>query len=173
MVIAIRLLLPGGERTRRVGAAQTRFLSAALTIVVADVTMSFDNVLAVGALANGNLVVLFAGLLLSMGLLFAASALVAAFVRRIPWLIDLASVVLAWTAAHLLVQDTWFERTFHVTAEQRTLIYLACIDLVLAVNVGLRAARALRNRRRRSRRADRSAHHATARTQRRPPPHAV
>ena len=56
---------------------QRGFLSALLTIVVADVTMSLDNVLAVAALASEHIPLLIGGLLLSILILLIGSALVA------------------------------------------------------------------------------------------------
>jgi predicted tellurium resistance membrane protein TerC len=73
----------------------TRGYAAALvTILVADVTMSLDNVLAIGALAHGNLPVLAFGLLVSVALVLAGSALVARLIQRLPWLLDVAALVL-------------------------------------------------------------------------------
>jgi YjbE family integral membrane protein len=151
LVVAVRLLLPGDAEPAGVAApgaraADARFLFALLTIVIADATMSLDNVLAIGALASGNIPLLAVGLLLSMGLLFVASSLVAAIIRRLPWLMDVAAVVLAWTAAHLLVHDPWLMARVPAVAEQQVLVYLACVDLILAVNLGLRVRRMLRAR---------------------------
>ena len=81
------------------------FMGAMLTIVVADVTMSLDNVLAVGALAHGYLLVLAAGILLSIVLLLLGSALVASLIGRLPWLLDVAALVLAWTGANMILDD--------------------------------------------------------------------
>ncbi len=154
LVVAVRLLAPGGaaaENPEVAGArsADSRFLYALLTIMIADATMSLDNVLAVGALAGGNLPVLSAGLLLSMALLFVASSLVAAVIRHLPWLIDVAAVVLAWTAANLFVSDPWLAGRLALGPDQRVLVYLACVDLILLADLGLRAGRMLRERRRR------------------------
>ncbi len=80
--------------------------AALLTILVADVTMSLDNVLAIGALAAGNLPLLAAGLLLSIAFLLLGSALIAELIGRLPWLLDVAALVLAWTAAHMILDDT-------------------------------------------------------------------
>lgn len=85
--------------------AKRGFWTALLTILVADVTMSLDNVLAIGALAAGNLPLLAAGLLLSIALLLLGSALIAELIKRLPWLLDLAALVLAWTAAHMILED--------------------------------------------------------------------
>ena len=104
LVIAIRLLIPESpeQGSRR---ASARLIPAILTILAADATMSLDNVLAVGALAHGQIELLVAGLLLSMLLLFVASALIARIIERVPLLMDVAAVVLAWTAASLVVED--------------------------------------------------------------------
>ena len=80
-------------------------VSALWTILVADLTSSLDNVLAVGALAHGNLWMLAAGLLLSIVCLLTVSALIAKLIARLPWLVDGASLVLAWTAAQMLLED--------------------------------------------------------------------
>ena len=85
--------------------AKRGFWAALLTILVADVTMSLDNVLAIGALAAGNLPLLAAGLLLSIALLLLGSALIAELIGRLPWLLDVAALVLAWTAAHMILED--------------------------------------------------------------------
>jgi YjbE family integral membrane protein len=80
-------------------------LSALLTILVADVTMSLDNVLAVGALSHGNFLVLSIGILLSIILLLLGSSLIATLMKWLPWLLDLAAFVLAWTGADMLLND--------------------------------------------------------------------
>jgi YjbE family integral membrane protein len=105
LIIAIRLLIPESpvQGPRR---ASARLIPAILTILAADATMSLDNVLAVGALAHRHIELLVAGLLLSMLLLFVASALIARIIEHVPVLMDVAAVVLAWTAASLVVEDT-------------------------------------------------------------------
>ena len=75
------------------------------TILLADVTMSLDNVLAIGGLAQGNAQTLIVGLLFSVIFLMVGSALVAEFVSRLPWLLDLACLIIAWTAADILIGD--------------------------------------------------------------------
>lgn len=105
LVIAIRLLIPESAHVDNPRSVSSRLIPAILTILAADATMSLDNVLAVGALAHGRIELLVAGLLLSMLLLFVASALIARIIERVPILMDVAAVVLAWTAANLVVDD--------------------------------------------------------------------
>ncbi len=94
------------RRQRKLISGQTTLYGALATIVVADLTMSLDNVLAIGALADGNLLVLVVGLLLSVSLLLVGSALVAQLMGRLPWLLDIATFVLAWTAGNMFLQDS-------------------------------------------------------------------
>jgi YjbE family integral membrane protein len=121
LIIAIRLLAdrqhkpPEPVQEQRTASAQkaqtaTRFtsrsfFSALLTILVADVTMSLDNVLTVGALSQGDLLVLSLGLVLSIIVLLLGGALVATLMQRLPWLLDIAALVLAWTGANMLLHD--------------------------------------------------------------------
>ena len=91
LIIAIRLLWPD-QGTGPQRPASDKLLSAILTILAADATMSLDNVLAVGAIAtaaapndpNRYIPLLVSGLLFSMLLLFAASALIARLIESIP-----------------------------------------------------------------------------------------
>lgn len=114
LVIAIRLLADRqhtqqseGQHTHEQSKQEGKqsFLPAMLTILVADVTMSLDNVLAVGALAHGNLIALSIGILLSIVLLLVGSSLIATLMHRLPWLLDLAALVLGWTAADMILND--------------------------------------------------------------------
>jgi YjbE family integral membrane protein len=80
-------------------------LTSMITILLADVTMSLDNILAIGGLAGGNIVPLVIGLVFSVIFLLVGSALVAEFISRLPWLLDLACLIVAWTAAQIFLGD--------------------------------------------------------------------
>ena len=138
-VLAVRLLLPAGEESTS-RQAHDQLLPAILTILVADVTMSLDNVLAIGALAAGNIPLLVIGLVSSMLLLFAASAFIARLMERLNWLIDLASIVLAWTAANLVLEDPKTLQTIHLSGNQQLAIHLGFVALLLLIDLFIRAA---------------------------------
>jgi YjbE family integral membrane protein len=76
--------------------------SAILQIVVADVSMSLDNVLGVAGVARDNLWVLAIGLALSVGLMGLAASLVARLTARYPWVAYLGIAVVLWTALHMV-----------------------------------------------------------------------
>ena len=156
LVIAVRLLA-GREAHTLIGpddaaqsATQPGLVAALVTITLADVTMSLDNILAVGALAAGHIPLLVVGLLLSIALVLAGSALVAALIRRLPWLLDLAALVLGWTAAGMLLEDARVGPLLHALPAGQVLVYAAGLLVVLAADVALR----LRAHRRRERELD-------------------
>ena len=138
--VAIRLLLPESEQ-RRQRAAHDRVLPAILTILVADVTMSLDNVLAVGALAAGNIPLLVAGLVFSMFVLLVASSIVARLMEYFGWLIDVAAVVLAWTAANMVFGDPVAFAMLRPPANVQLALHFYAVGLILVVDLALRAFR--------------------------------
>ena len=151
LIIAARLLLdrdaPASEHDKgrqeqdaqkQHAPAQRSFMSAVLTILVADVTMSLDNVLAIGALAHGNLPVLAFGLLLSIGIVLAGSALVATLINRQPWLLDVAALVLGWTAGSMLVHDIRLGPALDALPNANILLPAAGVVIVLACDIWLR-----------------------------------
>jgi len=141
--IAVKLLLPEAEKDvqpHRSG----RFFSAIVTIMIADLTMSLDNVLAVSALANGNIPLLAGGLILSMSLLFVASAVIARLIAVIPWLIDVAALVLGWTAANLVMADHEFVSSLHLAARYGIVVHLAFLVVVLLADSVVRMVHRVR-----------------------------
>jgi YjbE family integral membrane protein len=141
LVIAIRLLVGENNDQSDHFHAHERLLPAILTILLADATMSLDNVLAVGALAHGDIWLLVAGLILSMALLFVASALIAQIVERFIWLLDLAAVVLAWTAAGLFLDDALVKSQLPALEPWGHYVRLGAVAFVLVIDLILRLAR--------------------------------
>lgn len=74
-------------------------------ILVADVIMSLDNVLAIAGVAAGNIMVLGLGLAMSIPLVVFGSQLILSLMDRFPIIIYLGASVLGWTAAKMIVAD--------------------------------------------------------------------
>ena len=104
--------------------AQGSFLFAMLTIIVADVTTSLDNIIAVAAIAKDDQVLLVLGLIFSITFLLIASALISAIVERLPWMILVAAVILTITAADLALQDRQLAAFFAGSLWWTILVYL-------------------------------------------------
>jgi len=77
-------------------------MQAALQIVLADVSMSLDNVLAVAGTARDNLLILIAGLLLSVALMGVASHFVARLLGRFPWISWLGLALITFVALRMI-----------------------------------------------------------------------
>ncbi len=95
----------GSRRVRRQLTGDEKLFRASITILIADFSMSLDNVLAIAALAQHYWQLLVIGLLLSVLLLLLASSLIARIIERFPLLMYAAAGILAWTAGSMVLQD--------------------------------------------------------------------
>ncbi|MBM3465550.1 MAG: TerC family protein [Armatimonadetes bacterium] len=82
-------------------------------IMVADITMSTDNILAVAGASKGNMFLLLFGLGLSIPFVVFTSGLLSRLMDRYPVIIYIGSAVLGRVAAEMIMTDPWFTRTFH------------------------------------------------------------
>jgi YjbE family integral membrane protein len=101
--IAYRLVRP---QDHTVHINESASLAQAIrTIVLADVVMSLDNILAVGGAAHGSLGLLLFGLALSIPILLLGSELIARMIGRLPILNYVGAVVLIMTAIRMVLED--------------------------------------------------------------------
>ncbi len=98
-----------GAPERATAAAPKTFVAALFTIVVADVSMSLDNVLAVAAVSKHSVYVMAFGLVFSVVLMGVAATFVARIIQRHRWIgfvgvavIVLAALRLIWEDGHTL-----------------------------------------------------------------------
>jgi YjbE family integral membrane protein len=96
------------------GASPGKTLRQAITqIVVADVSMSLDNVLAVAGAAREHTWVLIFGLVLSVGLMGAAATLIAKLLKKHHWIAYVGLAVIFYVACKM-IWDGWFEVAPHM-----------------------------------------------------------
>jgi YjbE family integral membrane protein len=79
--------------------------SAIKTIIIADVVMSLDNVLAVAGASHGNVFLVLMGLALSIPIIMWGSNIIAGLLNRFPWLLYVGAAVLGYTGGQLIVED--------------------------------------------------------------------
>ncbi|HUI95700.1 MAG TPA: YjbE family putative metal transport protein, partial [Xanthobacteraceae bacterium] len=96
--IAIRLAGPAPHDAEGTPEAVQDLWRAVRIVVLADIVMSLDNVVAVAALANGRYVLLGLGLIVSIPVVIAGSAVVLALIERFPILVWLGAAILGWVA---------------------------------------------------------------------------
>ena len=106
--IAVKLLTQeGGEHDVRQGAT---LLQAIWIIVVADVIMSLDNVLAVAAAAHGDMLLVVMGVGLSIPIVIWGSGLLARLMGRFGWIVDLGAGILGWVGGEMMLKDELVRR---------------------------------------------------------------
>jgi YjbE family integral membrane protein len=104
IVIAAKLLVPEEEDEDSVHAA-AHLWAAVQIVVVADIVMSLDNVIAVAAAANGSAPLLILGLAISVPLIVAGAALIMALLTRMPILVWAGAALLGWIAGEVIATD--------------------------------------------------------------------
>jgi YjbE family integral membrane protein len=83
----------------------TTMLSAVRTILIADLVMSLDNVIAVAAAANGSTVLLVLGLALSIPLVVFGSTLMIKLMARFPIIVVLGAALIGWVGGETMASD--------------------------------------------------------------------
>jgi YjbE family integral membrane protein len=104
IVIAAKLLVPRDEPQDSIGSA-SHLWAAIQIVVVADIVMSLDNVIAVAAAADGSVPLLILGLGSSIPLIIAGAALIMALLSMLPILIWAGSALLGWIAGDVMATD--------------------------------------------------------------------
>jgi YjbE family integral membrane protein len=104
LVIAAKLLVPEQEDEDSVQSA-SHLWAAIQIVVVADIVMSLDNVIAVAAAANGSVPLLILGLAISIPLIVAGAALIMALLNRLPILVWAGAALLGWIAGDVIATD--------------------------------------------------------------------
>ena len=107
LVIAAKLLVPEDEGDEI--AAGTTLWHAIRIVVIADIVMSLDNVIAVAAAANGQLSLLILGLAISIPMIIAGAALIMLVLDRFPLLIWFGAMLLGWIAGDVIASDPAIE----------------------------------------------------------------
>jgi len=101
--IGVKLLIPEDEG-KNVNASDN-LISAIKTILIADLVMSIDNVIAVAAAAQGSLTLLILGLAISIPLVIFGSTLLLHLMERWPVIITIGGGLLGFVAGEMLVTD--------------------------------------------------------------------
>src|SRR3954468_1702817 len=101
--IGIRLLVPedDGDDIK----ASEHLLTAIKTILIADLVMSLDNVIAVAAAAQGSVILLVLGLAISIPLVIFGATLLVKAMERFPVIITIGAGLIGWVAGEMLISD--------------------------------------------------------------------
>ena len=112
--IGVKLLIPeeGGENID----ASDSLVAAIKTILIADLVMSLDNVIAVAAAAGGSLTLLILGLAISIPLVIFGATMLIKVMERWPIIITIGAALLGFVAGEMAITDPaiggWVKATF-------------------------------------------------------------
>ena len=108
-------LLKSEEDEEDGGAVVKQSMMAAVrTILLADLVMSLDNVIAVAAAAGGNMLLLILGLAISIPLVIFGSTLMIKLMERFPVIVVLGAALIGWVAGETITSDHVLEPLVHV-----------------------------------------------------------
>lgn len=145
LYIAFKLLKP---QDHGAGVQEAGSLREAIqTIVLADVVMSLDNILAVGGAAHGNLWLLLFGLALSIPILLFGSELVARVLGRLPILVYVGAIVLIMTAVGMLLEDEIIHNFYAPSTVEMALLTAVVAALIIIASFWRKRAMAATNAR--------------------------
>jgi YjbE family integral membrane protein len=86
--------------------SEVGFWSALWTIILADVSMSLDNVLAVAGAAGESTLVLVVGLAIAIILMAIASSYIAKLLHRYPWIAWIGLLIILYVALDMIYRDS-------------------------------------------------------------------
>ncbi len=131
-------LLKGEDEGDDHGKEISGMAAAIRTILLADLVMSLDNVLAVAAAAKGNLPLLILGLLVSIPLIVFGATLLTKVMERFPIIITIGAALLGFLAGEMLLTDPAVTARFGAMSEQMvTMGGIAGAILVVALGTYL------------------------------------
>jgi YjbE family integral membrane protein len=130
--IAVRLLRENPTCELN-GREAKRLLEAIKFIMVADLVMSTDNILAIAAVANGDVLLLMFGLGLSIPLVVFGSSFLCMLMDRYPATTYLAAAVLGKVGGELIITDPYLRQFYHAPHAVEIAVQVLAAAAVIAV----------------------------------------
>lgn len=109
--IAVKLLMDDTEDTSGVKQARTLW-QAMVYVVIADITMSTDNILAIAGTSKGHVGLLIFGLGLSIPFVVFTSSLLSRIMDKYPIIVLIGSAILGRVGGEMIMTDPWMIETF-------------------------------------------------------------
>lgn len=112
---------------------QASLMAAIRTILIADIVMSLDNVIAVAAAAKGSTTLLIIGLAISIPLVIFGSTLMIKLMERFPIIVTLGAALIGWVGGETIISDVSLKSAL----EANPSLHYICAAVGAAVVVGL------------------------------------
>ena len=111
--IAVKLLLMGAKEEEGAHKTAGSISQAIWIILVADISMSIDNMLAVAGACKGNIFLLLFGLVLSIPLVVAGAGLLSMLMSRYPIILYIGAAILGKVGGEMMITDPFIENLLH------------------------------------------------------------
>ena len=134
--IAIKLVAPAESHGEGSVKAGENLWNAVRIVAIADVVMSLDNVIAIAAAAKGSWVLIIFGLVISVPLIVAGSAILMAVLERYPILVWAGAALLGWIAGEIMIEDPAVIGWIGSETAHRLVYWAAAAGAVVVVAVG-------------------------------------
>jgi YjbE family integral membrane protein len=135
--VAVKLVTPQEHDAEDTPEAVEDLWRAVRVVVVANIVMSLDNVIAVAAAAKGNYFLLGLGLAVSIPVVIAGSALFLAIIERFPIVVWGGGALLGWIAGGLLPEDPAVAQYFSESTAETLDIVCGIAGAIFVVLMGL------------------------------------
>jgi YjbE family integral membrane protein len=137
--IGIKLIAQDDAGEHRVEASD-RLVTAVWTIIVADLVMSFDNVMAVAAAAKGHVGLMVFGLVVSIPIVVVGARLIMRLMERYPLLVLVGGGLLGYIAGEMIVDDIAVRPFLGANAAMASTV-IPIVGFGLVVGIGVLLAR--------------------------------
>jgi YjbE family integral membrane protein len=144
--VAVKLVSPQARDVEDTPEAIEDLWRAVRVVVVANIVMSLDNVIAVAAAAKGDYLLLGLGLAVSIPVVIAGSALFLAIIERFPIVVWGGGALLGWIAGGLLPEDPIIAAYFSEATAESLDIVCGIAGAIFVVLAGLYMVRSSRLR---------------------------
>ena len=101
----VDVVRPNKEDKKNIKVENSTFLKAITTVIIADVTMSLDNVLGVAGAARDHYTLLIFGLVLSIALMATAATLISGWIKKYRWIAWVGLLAILFVAIELIYTD--------------------------------------------------------------------
>ena len=132
-----------GSDDEKSGAQVTTLAKAIQVIIIADLTMSLDNVLGVAGAANGNMFLLLFGLGVSIPIVIFTSNLISSLMDKYPIIIVIGAAILGRVGGEMMITDPAIHRMLHPNTVAEYSMQIACAVGVIALGKLMMRRRAM------------------------------
>ena len=107
---------------------------AVMTIILADVIMSLDNVVAIAGASKGSVTLLALGVIVSIPLMIFGAKFIVHLLKRYPYLMYIGSAILVYTGVDMLVHEPFVYQFFQLESGLITILLSVIVTIGVIIS---------------------------------------